>query len=287
MQEKESKQRTLYSIGNTPLPGEDDHFQPRRREILTFTGSLVDKTRKTRHIADLHNKITAQETGYQQKRRYLELGGILSQWFETSLLDSVFDVLIKTGDRKESSDEEEIKKILAYYDVFLRFNQGSTIRWKTLEDMSDYFGFKITKKGLYKYRYEIQKILSDQHGKKAFLEKMFASPVLLMKRLVVDFISQDKDLNDNQKIVVKACCYQIITTMKKLRFIPRDYEIYAYAVYMLIKKELTGYSSCKYDFPVDDRKFRRAISNAIYKIKTNVIKEVWVNSHQLKHVYRS
>ncbi|MFW9995637.1 MAG: hypothetical protein ACFFD4_26600 [Candidatus Odinarchaeota archaeon] len=257
------------------LPGEDDYYQTKPRRLLSFTGSLVESAPKQqmKRIASLHNKITAQETGYQNKRRFIELGGILSQWFETGLLDQVFLLLGKITDRKESSEEEEIKKILAYLDVILRF-QGNTIRWKTLTEISSYFSFELTRKSLFKYRYEVQKALSDQYGKKVFFEKILESPTLLMKRLVVEFISHDSELNREQKREVHASCYQLITAMKDLKFIPRDYEIYSYAAYSLIKKELTGVSG-RYTFPVDNPKFRRAISNAIYKIKTQVIMKIW------------
>ncbi|MHA2319942.1 MAG: hypothetical protein ACXAC6_19570, partial [Candidatus Hodarchaeales archaeon] len=135
------------------LSGEDDFFQYQNREILSFTGSMLDKTPQTHRIAKLHRKITLQETNYQKKRRFIEKIGILSQWFEISLLDRVSLLLEENMDRKENSEEEEIKKILAYLDVILRLD-GNTIRWKTMYEMNEYFGFKITRKGLFKYRTE-------------------------------------------------------------------------------------------------------------------------------------
>jgi hypothetical protein len=126
------------------LSGEDDFFQYQNREILSFTGSMLDKTPQTHRIANLHKKITLQETNYQKKRRFIEKIGILSQWFEISLLDRVSLLLEENMDRKENSEEEEVKKILAYLDVMLRLD-GNTIRWKTMYEMNEYFGFKITR----------------------------------------------------------------------------------------------------------------------------------------------
>ncbi|MFW9995860.1 MAG: hypothetical protein ACFFD4_27725 [Candidatus Odinarchaeota archaeon] len=271
MQDKWNKKNRTHFIKK--LPGEDDFYQSETREILAFSGSLIDETFQTKNIARLHNRITAQETGYQQKRRFIELGGYLSQWFDKGLLDRVFVLLKRTGDRKETAEEEEIKKILAYIDVILRL-EGNTIRWKTLTEISDYFLFEITRKSLFKYRIEAQHVLFEQYGKKAVLEKLRGSGVPLMKRLVVDFISSDSDLNWGEKRLVQAGCLQVVTAMEKLRFIPRDYEIYAYATYILVKKGITSHSG-KYTFPVDDTNFRRAIANAIYKLKTAVLCHFW------------
>ncbi|MFW9996107.1 MAG: hypothetical protein ACFFD4_28965, partial [Candidatus Odinarchaeota archaeon] len=251
----------------------DDFYQPETREMLAFTGSLIDKTPQTRSIARIHNRITAQETDYPQKRRFIELGGYLSQWFDPELLDRVFILLSKIRDRKEPSEEEEIKKILAYIDVLLRL-EGNTIRWKILIEISDYFLIAITRKSLFKYRIEAQQVLFEQHGQKTILEKIRGETVPLMKRLVIDFVTSDKNLSWGEKHLVQAGCFQIVAAMEQLRFIPRDYEIYAYATYVLAKKGVTGRSG-KYAFPVDDTQFRRAIANAIYKLKTKVLAQFW------------
>lgn len=257
------------------LSGEDDFYQPETREILAFSGTLMDKNPQNRRIARLHGRITAQETGYHQKRRFIELGGYLSQWFDKALLDKVFLLLSSTGDRKEPSDEEEIKKILAYIDVLLRL-EGNTIRWKTLTEMSDYFLIDITRKGLFRYRIEAQQILFEKHGKREVLERLRRGTAELLKQLVVDFITSDPDLDWGEKQFVKAGCYQVIAAMEQLRFIPRDYEIYAYATYILVKKGITSHAG-KYTFPVDDTNFRRAIANAIYKLKTAVLGKYWTS----------
>ncbi|MHA2296842.1 MAG: hypothetical protein ACXAEU_00155 [Candidatus Hodarchaeales archaeon] len=271
MQEKWEKE--LRNYFRNKLPGEDDFYKPERRELLAFSGSLIDKTPQGRQIAKLHNKITVQETGYQKKRRFIELGGYLSQWFETGLLDRVFLLLSKTDDRKEPTEEEEIKKILAYIDVHLRL-EGNTIRWKTLTEISDYFFYEITRKSLFKYRLEAQKVLFEQHGRKIILDRLRSNTIPLMKRLVVDFISKDDDFDWGEKQIVKAGCYQVIAAIDQLRYIPRDYEIYAYATYIIIKKGVTSHKG-KYTFPVDDTRFRRAIANAIYKLKTKVLCQFW------------
>ncbi|MFW9995548.1 MAG: hypothetical protein ACFFD4_26155 [Candidatus Odinarchaeota archaeon] len=269
LQEKESEESILHLTGK--LSGDDDFYRSNRREFLSFTGSLIKATPEMRSIARLHNKITSEETTYPRKRRFIELGGYLSQWFEIELLDRVFSLLEKTEDRKESSEEEEIKKILAYIDVILRLD-GNTIRWKTLTEISDYFLLEITRKSLYKYRYEAQKAFADHYGKETVLKKLLGSPVMLMKRLVVEFISHDKELDEEQKRDLRSSCYQLITTMNNRKFIPRDYEIYSFAIYSLIKQAVTG-TVTKHNFPVDDPKFRRAVSNAIYKIKTRITSE--------------
>lgn len=269
MQEKKSGEHRKRLLEK--LQGEDDFYQHETREILAFSGSLMEKTPQNRHLARLHNRVTAQETNYQQKRRFIDIGGYLSQWFDTRLLDRAFTLLENT--RKSASEEEEIKKSLAYIDVLLRL-EGNTIRWKTLTEISDYFLLEITRKSLFKYRIEAQKSLFDQYGKKIVLEKLRGSGAPLMKRLVVDFISSDPDLDWGEKQLLKAGCYQVIAAMEQLRFIPRDYEIYAYATYILVKKGITNHPG-KYMFPVDDTNFRRAIANAIYKLKTAVLGEFW------------
>ena len=255
------------------LPDEDDFYRHQPREMLAFTGSLLDETPKTNRIAKLHKKITAQETKYSQKRRFIEYTGILSQWFETSILDQVFSLLQKEGDRKEKSTEEEIKKVLGYIDVLLRL-EGNTIRWKLLIEISEYFEFKITRIELFKYRTEAQKSLFNRYDKKEVLGKLRKAPEFLMRRLIGEFLINDPDLDNELKIGVKTGCFQVITAMKNLRYIPKDYEIYAYATYMMVKKGLTG-TSGKYFFPVDSSKMRRAISNATYNIKTKVVGKVW------------
>jgi hypothetical protein len=271
LQEKWKKNSKIYF--RDKLSGEDDFYQPEKRELLAFSGSLIDEIPKAKNIARLHNKITAQETGYQQKRRFIELSGYLSQWFDTGFLDRVFLLLTKTDDRKEPSEEEEIKKIIAYIDVLLRL-EGNTIRWKTLTEVSDYFFIEITRKNLFKYRLEAQKVLFEEYGKKVILDKLRSNTIPMMKRMVVDFISNDEDLDWGEKKIVKAGCYQVIAAMIQLRFIPRDYEIYAYATYILIKKGVTSHKG-RYTFPVDDTLFRRAIANAIYKLKTKVLCQFW------------
>lgn len=258
------------------LSGEDDFFQYQNREILSFTGSMLDKTPQTHRIAKLHKTIMLQETNYQKKRRFMEKIGILSQWFEISLLDRVSLLLEENMDRKENSEEEEVKKILAYLDVMLRLD-GNTIRWKTMYEMNEYFGFKITRKGLFKYRTEAHRALFYKYGKEKVLEKLRKGPTLLMKRLIVEYLINDPDLNngDNeQRSSIKAGCFHIITGITNLRYVPRDYEIYSYAIYSIVKKGLIGKAG-KYIFPIDNQTMRRAISNATYNIKIKVIKRIW------------
>ena len=258
------------------LSGEDDFFQYQNREILSFTGSMLDETPQTHRIAKLHKTITLQETNYQKKRRFIEKIGILSQWFEINLLDRVSLLLEENMDRKENSEEEEVKKILAYVDVMLRLD-GNTIRWKTMYEMNQYFGFKITRKGLFKYRTEAQRALFYKYGKEKVLEKLRKGPTLLMKRLIVEYLINDPDLNnrDNeQRSSVRAGCFHIITGMTNLRYVPRDYEIYSYAIYSIVKKGLTEKAG-NYIFPVDNEKMRRAISNATYNIRMKVIRKIW------------
>ncbi|MFW9990785.1 MAG: hypothetical protein ACFFD4_01875 [Candidatus Odinarchaeota archaeon] len=271
MQGKRNGEPWLYL--QEKLPGEDDYYQLERRELLAFSGSLIDETRKTGRMARLHKQITAQETGYQQKRRFLELEGVLVQWFNTSLLDRVFFMLEKGENRQEPSVEEEITKIIAYLDVLLRL-EGNTVRWKTLTEMSDYFGFRITRKGLFRYRVEAQRVLFEQYGRRKVLEKLRTAPELLMKRLISEYIANDTEMVGKQKNLVKVGCLQVITAIKDLRYVPRDYEIYAYAVYVLVKKGLTGKAG-EYTFPVDDPKFRRAVANATYNVKKRVLEKIW------------
>jgi hypothetical protein len=258
------------------LSGEDDFFQYQNREILSFTGSMLDKTPQTHRIAKLHRKITLQETNYQKKRRFIEKIGILSQWFDIKLLDRVSLFLEENMDRKEHSEEEEVKKMLAYLDVTLRLD-GNTIRWKTLNELNEYFGFRITRKSLFKYRTEAHRALFYKYGKREVLEQLRKGPILLMKRLIVEYLISDPDLgkgDNEQKSSIKSGCFQIITGIKNLRYVPRDYEIYSYAVYTIVKKGLTKKAG-KYIFPVDNQKMRRAISNATYNIKMKVIKRIW------------
>ena len=127
------------------LVGEDDFYRHQPRELLAFTGSTMEQTPKNYRIAKLHKKITAQETKYQKKRRFIEETGILYQWFETALLDRAFSLLNKQKDRKATTPEEEIKKILGYLDVLLRL-EGNSIRWKVLTEINEYFEFEITRK---------------------------------------------------------------------------------------------------------------------------------------------
>jgi hypothetical protein len=255
------------------LSGDDDFYQDQSREMLSFTGSLMDETPKNYRIAKLHKKITAQETNYHQKRRFIEQTGILSQWFETRLLDRVFSLLEKDGDRKASSPEEEMKKILAYIDVLLRL-EGNSIRWKILEEVNEYFNFDINRNSLFKYRTQAQRSLYTQHNKKTVFEKLRKGPTLFMKRLISEYLANDVDLTNEQKVDVKNGCFQVISAMKNIRYVPRDHEIYAYGTYMLVKKGLTGKNG-KYSFPVDNEKVRKAIANATYNIKMKVITKAW------------
>jgi len=258
------------------LSGEDDFYQYQNREILSFTGSMLDETPQTHRIAKLHKTITLQETNYQKKRRFIEKIGILSQWFEINLLDRVSLLLEENLDRKENSEEEEVKKILAYVDVMLRLD-GNTVRWKTMYEMNKYFGFKITRKSLFKYRTEAQRALFYKYGKERVLEKLREGPNLLMKRLIVEYLIDDPDLNNGnneQRSSIKAGCFHIITGIINLRYVPRDYEIYSYAIYSIVKKGLTEKPG-KYIFPVDDQVMRRAISNAAYNIRMKVIRKIW------------
>ena len=73
---------------------------------------------------------------------------------------------------------------------------------------------------------------------------------------------------------VRTGCFQAITAMINLKYVPRDYEIYTYAIYAMIRKGLTGEPG-KYIFPVDSEKFRRAIANATYNLKQKVLKKIW------------
>lgn len=258
------------------LSGEDDFFQHQNRELLSFTGSILDETPENYRIAKLHKKILLQETNYHQKRRFMEKVGILSQWFEVDLLDRVALLLEENMDRKENSEEEEIKKILAYLDVMLRLD-GNIIRWKTMVEMNEYFGFKITRRSLFKYRTEAHRALFNKFGKKRVLEKLKTGPSLLMKRLVVEYLTSDPDFhnkNNEEKSSITRGCFHIINGMNNLRYVPRDYEIYSYAVYTIVKKGLTGKAGT-YVFPVKNQKTKRAISNAVYNIKIKVIKKIW------------
>jgi hypothetical protein len=109
------------------------------------------------------------------------------------------------------------------------------------------------------------------------LEKLRKGPILLMKRLIVEYLINDPDLNNKhneQRSSIKAGCFHIITGITNLRYVPRDYEIYSYAIYSIVKKGLIGKAG-KYIFPVDNQKMRRAISNATYNIKIKVIKRIW------------
>lgn len=269
---RDKKRITIMS----KLSGEDDFFQYQNREILSFTGSMLDETPQTQRIAKLHKKITLQETNYQKKRRFIEKIGILSQWFDINLLDRVSLLLEENMDRKENSEEEEVKKILAYVDVMLRLD-GNTIRWKTMYEMNEYFGFRITRKSLFKYRTEAQRALFCKYGKEKVLEKLRKGPNLLMKRLVVEYLINDPDLKEGtneQRSSIKTGCFHIITGITNLRYVPRDYEIYSYAIYTIVKKGLTEKAG-SYIFPVDDQTMRRAISNAAYNIRIKVIKKIW------------
>lgn len=270
MREKQTKESWLYS--QEKFPGEDDYYQPERREMLAFTGSLIEETRETSRMAKLHRQITAHETDYRQKKRFLELEGMLVQWFSIALLDQVFFLLEKAGERQEPNLKEEITKLIAYMDVLLRLD-GNTVRWKTLLEISDYFGFVVTRKSMFKYRIRAQKALFDQHGKRVILEKLRKSPELLMKRLIGEYIAKDMEMDGDQKNLVKVGCLQVITTIKNLRYTPRDYEIYAYAIYSLIKRGLTGKTG-NYTFDIDNSQFRRAIANATYNLRTKVLGNV-------------
>ncbi|MHA2299199.1 MAG: hypothetical protein ACXAEU_15330 [Candidatus Hodarchaeales archaeon] len=273
MREKRKKEPKLHSFKK--IPGEDDFYQPQTRKMLAFTGSLMTETRETRRMARLHKKITARETNYQQKRHFIELSGMLSQWFNTNLLDRVFHFLQDSDYRKEPSTEEEIIKIVANLDVLLRL-EGNTIRWKTLIEISDYFLLEITRKSLFKYRTRAHRALFELHGRKLVLEKLRRAPDLLLKRLISEFIANDMEMDDEEKNLVKVGCLQVIMAINNLRYTPRDYEIYAYAIFSLMKKNLTGRAG-KYSFPVDDPKFRRTIANATYNIKKRVIEKSWVS----------
>ena len=260
-------------LEKTRLIGEDDFYRHQPRELLAFTGSTMEQTPKNHRIAKLHKKITAQETGYHQKRRFIEETGILSQWFETPLLDRAFSLLNKENDRKANTPEEEIKKILAYLDILLRL-EGNSIRWKVLTEINEYFEFEITRTSLFKYRTEAQRSLFDQYGKKKVIEMLRKGPKLFMKRLISEYLGNDPDLTNEQKIQVRTGCFQVITGMNNIGYIPRDYEIYSYATYILVKKGITGNVGTYY-FPVDNPKVRRAISNATYNIKMKVIEKIW------------
>ncbi|MHA2334496.1 MAG: hypothetical protein ACXAEU_20885, partial [Candidatus Hodarchaeales archaeon] len=243
-----------------------DYFKPGFREILVFKGTLrMDRHNK---LARLHNQITASETGYNHKRRYLEQVGILSQWFDTAMLDKISILLEKNGDRRKSSLEEEIKKFLAYIDCFLRL-EGNIIRWKTIVDINEYFNLEINKKSLFKYRVEAQKHLFDHYGRKMVLTKLRKSSILIMKRIANEFITTDAELDVQAKNSVRDSCFKVIDQFKIKRFIPRDHEIYAFAVYYMVKKGM-NVDLGKYNFPVNDPKFRRSISNAIYNIRTKI-----------------
>jgi hypothetical protein len=144
-------------------------------------------------------------------------------------------------------------------------------------EMNEYFGFKITRKGLFKYRTEAHRALFYKYGKERVLEKLRKGPTLLMKRLIVEYLIDDPDLNNGnneKRSSVKAGCFHIIAGMTNLRYVPRDYEIYSYAIYTIVKKGLVGKAG-KYIFPVDNQKMRRAISNATYNIRIKVIKKIW------------
>ena len=82
-------------------------------------------------------------------------------------------------------------------------------------------------------------------------------------------IDADKSMAEH-----RSGCFQIITGIQNLRYVPRDYEIYSYAIYTIVKKGLTNKAG-KYIFPVDNQEMRRAISNAAYNIKLKVIKRIW------------
>ncbi|MFW9997251.1 MAG: hypothetical protein ACFFD4_34725 [Candidatus Odinarchaeota archaeon] len=249
------------------LPGDDDYYQLGFREILGFNGTLLDNS--NRKLAKLHNQITSSETGYRKKRRYLELTGILTQWFDTAVLDQISLILERCDDRRESSLEEEIKKYLAFIDCFLRL-EGNAIRWETFNEINEYFNMKIAKKSLFKYRVEAQKLFIDKYGRKHVLTKLAKSSVLIMKRIACEFITKDCDLSLEEKTIIREGSLQIIDMFKIKQFIPRDLEIYAFSAYYLVKKGIAG-DNGKYNFPVDDSSFRRSISNAVYNIKTKVI----------------
>ncbi len=110
------------------LSGEDDFFQHQNREMLSFTGSILDNTPQTYRIAKLHNRITVQETKFHKKRYFIEQAGMLSQWFDINLLDRAVSLLDKIGSRKDSSIEEEIKKTLTmireYFNAMQRESTG-------------------------------------------------------------------------------------------------------------------------------------------------------------------
>ncbi|MHA2295914.1 MAG: hypothetical protein ACXAEU_26590 [Candidatus Hodarchaeales archaeon] len=263
----ESEDTREPSLALTKRPGDDDYYQPDFREILGFNGTL----RADRHnkLAKLHNQITTSETRYNYKRRYLEQVGILSQWFDTAILDQVSLILEKISDRCESNLEEEIKKFLAFIDCFLRL-EGNTIRWKTFIEINNYFSLKITKKNLFKYRIEAQKMLFERFGRREVIQKLRNSSVLITKRIANDFITTDNHLSLQEKIIVRKSCFHIISKFKMKQFIPRDHEIYAFAAYYIAKKGIID-DIGKYNFPIDNPKFRRSISNAIYNIKIKVM----------------
>ncbi|MHA2335481.1 MAG: hypothetical protein ACXAEU_25855, partial [Candidatus Hodarchaeales archaeon] len=166
--------------------------------------------------------------------------------------------------------EQEIKKILAYIDCLLRLD-GNTIRWKTLVEIGDYFGFEINKRSLFKHRFRAHEAFFASHGRKWVLEKLRKSPVLIMKQVVTDFITTDTGLSLEEKMHARKESFRIIDMIRAKRFIPRDYEIYAHAIYQLVTKN--NYTLPVDELPIPTPRFKKAVINAIYNIQTKVLKE--------------
>ncbi|MHA1168029.1 MAG: hypothetical protein ACTSRU_09420 [Candidatus Hodarchaeales archaeon] len=247
--------------------GRDDYYTPEYRDILVFNGTLLDNYR----LAKLHNRITANETGYSKKRRFIELAGILNQWFDTNLLDKASILLVRSGDRLSRSHAEEITKYLAFIDTLLRL-EGNTVRWKTILEISDYFNISLTRKKMFKYRLEAQRILAKYQGRLQVLKKLRKSPEIIMKKIAWEFIAADGNMSAEEKKRVRKKCFKLIESFKASGFIPRDFEIYGFAVYYLTRKEcLKKPGNYSYNFPVSTPAFNRSISNAIYNIKKKVI----------------
>ncbi|MFX0208067.1 MAG: hypothetical protein ACFFDT_18925 [Candidatus Hodarchaeota archaeon] len=212
-------------------------------------------------LSRLHQQISSQENQLDSKtvHRNLDLASRLQQWFPIAILDEAILELHKTDLTKVVSTKNALVRILAYIECVLRI-RCRTIPWKTLDEISQEFGIHIEKNAIAKMKFQAIKngVFSEffrENSIKESFDVVRAQIAMKIPHLPVNPVEKKAILN----LAKKVCDF-----LEKKRQIPKDPEIYGYAIVEIVYKHVTSKRAL---VTVYDRRMKKQVSTAIHYIR--------------------
>ncbi|MFX1514342.1 MAG: hypothetical protein ACFFCQ_17345 [Promethearchaeota archaeon] len=266
-QDKDFKESETHNGSQNPFYTSsfqtESHFRPLRWK----NGSIISNTSSADYkavyskLSRLHQQISSQENHLDSKtvHRNLDLASRLQQWFPIAIIDEAVTELHKTDLTKVIETKSALIRILGYIECVLRI-RCRTIPWKTLDAINEEFGMQLTKSDIGKAKFQAIK----NNAFPEFFRKHFISESFSVLRGQIAMNIPQLPVNPSEKKEILFITKSLCKLLEEIRQIPKDPEIYGYAIIEMAYKQVTKKRAL---VTIHDRKMKKQISTAIHYIK--------------------